>query len=48
MKGKIRIRRTEGEQVYVVKTTKFIQEEEFEKLRERREHAREQRKKRRK
>lgn len=48
MKGKIRIRRAAEEEVYVVKTTRFISEEEFEKIRERREHAREQRKKRRK
>ena len=48
MKGKIRIRRTAEEKVYAVKTTKFIGEEEYELIKARKEHAKEQRKKRRK
>ena len=47
MKGKIRIRRTEGDEVYVVKTTKFISDEEAEAIKQRKEHARELRRKRR-
>lgn len=47
MKGKIRIHKAEGEEVYVVKTTKFISEQEAEEIKERGEHAREIRKKRR-
>lgn len=47
MKGKIRVRRVEGEEVFAVKTTKFIGDDEFELIKARREHAREQRKKRR-
>ncbi|MCH5274988.1 MAG: exonuclease domain-containing protein [Lachnospiraceae bacterium] len=46
MKGKIRIRKAEGNEIYAVKTTKFIGEEDLEIIKERREHAREQRKKR--
>lgn len=47
MKGKIRIRKAEGESVYVVKTTKFITDEEAADITTRRDHARELRKKRR-
>ena len=47
MKGKIRIRRTEGDEVYVVKTTKFISCEEAEAIKQRKEHASELRRKRR-
>ena len=47
MKGKIRIRKAEGDSVYVVKTTKFITDEEAEDITARRDHARELRKKRR-
>lgn len=47
LKGKIRIRRAENESVYVVKTTKFITPQEAESIKERRDHARELRKKRR-
>ena len=48
MKGKIRIRKAEGEEVYVVKTTKFITDEEAADIIQRRDHAREIRKKKRK
>lgn len=44
MKGKIRIRKSEDERVYVVKTLKFITEEDVRKIRTRQEHAREMRK----
>lgn len=47
MKGKIRIRKTEGDEVYVVKTTKFISCEEAEAIKQRKEHASELRRKRR-
>ncbi|MGN1147867.1 MAG: exonuclease domain-containing protein [Lachnospiraceae bacterium] len=47
MKGKIRIRKAEGEAVYVVKTTKFIAKEDADRIKERQEHAKEMRKKRR-
>lgn len=47
MKGKLRLRKTEGEAFYVVKTTKFISPEEAESLRERKEHTKLMRKKRR-
>lgn len=40
LKCKIRIRKTEDGQVYVVKTSRFITPEDVEKLTERREHAR--------
>lgn len=40
LKGKIRIRKAEDGQIYVVKTTRFITREEMEKLAERRSHAR--------
>ena len=39
--GKIRIRKTESGGVYIVKTTKLINEQEAEELRVRREHVRE-------
>lgn len=45
MKGKIRIRKATDESVYVVKTTKFITSEDAESIRERRDHAKEVRKK---
>ena len=44
MKSKIRIRKAENEQVYVVKTEKFVSEEEVENIRSRQEKARLQRK----
>lgn len=53
LKGKIRIRKSTGEKIYVVKTTKLIPPEDAEALKERRKHAselhkgREQRKKKR-
>ena len=40
LKGKIRIRKAEDGQIYVVKTTRFITDSEMEKLTERRNHAR--------
>ena len=41
MKGKIRIRKAaEDDQIYIVKTTKFISEEEVDKIKERQEKAR--------
>lgn len=48
MKGKIRIRKgfltpSDSEQVYVIKTLKFISEEEMQDITEKREHARKQR-----
>lgn len=45
LKGKIRVRRTEDGEVYVVKTTKLISKEEADKIAERRDHAKEVRKK---
>lgn len=39
MKGKIRLRKSEADKVYVVKTLKLIPEEDVEKIRERKEHA---------
>ena len=44
MKGKIRIRRTEDDGVYAVKTTKFISEEDAAELFHRRDAARGQKK----
>lgn len=44
MKAKIRIRKTEEDRVYVVKTEKFINQEEVEDIRNRQEKAKEQRK----
>ncbi len=41
LKGKIRVRKAEGERVYVVKTTKFITEEEAQEIAQRMEHAKE-------
>ncbi|MBD5459831.1 MAG: exonuclease domain-containing protein [Lachnospiraceae bacterium] len=41
LKGKIRVKRTEDGQVYIVKTTKIISPAEAEKIAERREHAKE-------
>lgn len=47
MKGKIRIHKTEGEEVFVVKTTKFISSQEADLIKEREDRAKEIRKKRR-
>lgn len=44
MKGKIRIRKDEEEGIYIVKTLKFIPEEDVQKIRDRQEKARELRK----
>ena len=44
MKGKIRIRRTEDDGIYAVKTTKFISEEDAAELFHRRDAAKGQRK----
>ena len=44
MKGKIRIRRTEDDGVYAVKTTKFISEEDAAELFHRRDAAKGQKK----
>ncbi len=44
MKSKIRIRKSENEKVYVVKTSKFISEEDALKLQKKREEAKEHRK----
>ncbi len=46
MKGKIRIRKLDDDQVFVVKTTKFISEEEMNSIKERKNHAQELKKKR--
>lgn len=46
MKGKIRIRKAEGEAVYVVKTTKFITQADAESIKARKENAGKSRKKR--
>ncbi len=43
LKGKLRIRKTEGDRVYVVKTTRLISEDEAGGIEQRREHAREMR-----
>ena len=43
LKGKIRFRKTEDGQVFVVKTNKFISKEEMDAIAERREHVKEQR-----
>lgn len=48
MKSKIRIRKSENDKVYVVKTSKFISEEDCAKLQSRRESAKEHRKTRKK
>ena len=47
MKGKIRIKKTDDEKVYAVKTTKFIPEEEVEDIRQRKDRARQLRRERR-
>lgn len=44
MKSKIRIRKSEGERVYIVKTSKFISEEECLKISEKQDQAKERRK----
>lgn len=44
MKSKIRIRKTENDGVYIVKTSKFISEEECQKIQDKREEAKEHRK----
>lgn len=44
LKGKIRMRKADNGNVYVVKTTKFISKEEMERIAERKEHAKEMRK----
>lgn len=44
LKGKIRVRRTDEGKIYIVKTTKFISREEAEAIAQRRDHARELRK----
>ena len=44
MKGKIRVRKTEDNTVYVVKTEKFISPEEMEAIKGRLQHAKEMRK----
>lgn len=48
MKGKIRIRKSENDKVYVVKTLKLISEEDVVKIRSRKEHASEIRRQKRK
>ena len=48
MKGKIRLKKTEDGSVYVVKTQKFISEEEAEEIITKREHIREMRREKRK
>lgn len=45
LKGKIRIQKAEGGRIYVVKTTKFIAPEEVERIKERKNHVKEVRKK---
>lgn len=47
MKGKIRIRKTDEDKIYIVKTTKFVGEEEVKKIEIKQEHAKDIRKKRR-
>ena len=44
MKSKIRIRKAENEQVYVVKTEKFISEDDVNSIYEKKERAKQQRK----
>ncbi len=48
MKSKIRIRKSEGDNVYVIKTSKFISEEDCLKISKKREEAKEHRKQKRK
>ena len=45
LKGKIRVRKTDDDKVYVVKTTKFITEEQAGEIQRRREHVSQMRKK---
>ncbi|MBE5883899.1 MAG: exonuclease domain-containing protein [Lachnospiraceae bacterium] len=47
LKGKIRVRKTEDQKYFVVKTTKFISEEEVKEIVARKEHVKEMRKRRR-
>lgn len=47
LKGKIRVRRTDEGKTYIVKTTKFITKDEMEAIAQRRDHAKELKKKRR-
>lgn len=44
LRSKIRVRKSEGEGIYIVKTTKLITDEDADALKLRRDHAREQRK----
>ena len=46
LKGKIRVNKTDDGRVYIVKTTKFISEEDVKALEERRAHVKEVHKKR--
>ena len=48
MKGKVRMKRTEGDKVYVVKTLKLIDEAQAEDIKDRQEKARELRRQHRK
>lgn len=48
MKAKVRIRKTEGEKVYVMKTTRFITEEEVQAIRKKQENVKFQRRERQK
>ncbi len=45
LKGKIRVRRTDEDKVYIVKTTKFISEEDARFIAQRKDHVKEMRKK---
>lgn len=45
LKGKIRVRRTDGGEVFVIKTTKFISEQDMEAILNKKAHAQEMRKK---
>lgn len=47
LKGKIRVRKSAEDKIFVVKTTKFISKEEMEAIAQRKEHAKELRKKKR-
>lgn len=47
MKSKVRIRKAENDKIYVVKTEKFISEEDVDNIREKQERAKQQRKERR-
>ncbi len=48
LKGKVRVRKTEDDRVYIVKTTKLISEEDAREIEQRRLHARELRRRRKK